>query len=398
MTSRALLLLLLLALLAGCGSSGDGDESLLGPTAATPAGASERTLLARRAAAVRTGDEQAFLTPVVRDDPRFVAGQRRLFRNLRLLPLRDLAFRADGPHRVVRTLRLAGFDTGPTVGPAGFAVEHRAGRLVVVPAVGAAGQATDPWDLTAVRVQRDTHALLLYDAADASRAGDLLAAVSDGTRQVGAAVPGTWDRTAVVYAFRDPRVLASYAKVPGGSPAHLGALSYPLPRGAGSRVALLPAALDADEVDLRRVVRHELAHVAIGSRDDHVPVWLAEGLAEHVAARAVPVAKRRIPTVAVTEAQYGFDALPGAPSFNDDQQDLHYAEAWMACDYLADTRGEQVLWSLLDAMERARVGRAGHGQDAVLRAVTGLDGRQLAGRAAARITRLFGGASSPPAG
>jgi hypothetical protein len=112
----------------------------------------------------------------------------------------------------------------------------------------------------------------------------------------------------------------------------------------------------------------------------------------------VPAAQRRSPTVAVTEAQVGFDALPDAASFNDDQQDLHYAEAWMACDYLAGAQGEQVLWTLLDAMEQAHVGRDGRGQDAVLRAVTGLDGRRLAGRAATRVTRMFGDASSPPAG
>lgn len=290
---------------------------------------------------------------------------------------------------MVRSLRLAGFDDGAMVGPAGFAVEQRAGRLVVVPAVGAAQQARDPWDLTTVRVLRDTHTLLVYDAGDASRGSDLLAAVSRGADDVGSVVPRDWDGTSVVYAFRDPRVLASYARVPGGSLAHLGALSYPLPHGAGSRIALLPGALDADDSGLGRVVRHELTHVAIGTSDDHVPVWLAEGLAEYVSASPVPIAQRRIPTVAVTEAQYGFEALPEARSFNDADQDLHYAEAWMACDYLASTQGEQVLWTLLDAMEQAHAGRAGRDQDAVLRAVTGLDGQQLAERAATRITRLF---------
>ena len=110
------------------------------------------------------------------------------------------------------------------------------------------------------------------------------------------------------------------------------------------------------------------------------------------------LAQRRIPTVAVSEARAGFDALPDAATFNDDQQDLHYAEAWMACDYLAHAQGERVLWTLLDSMEGAHVGRDGRGQDAVLRTVTGLDGHQLAERSAARITRLFGGASSPPGG
>ncbi|MDQ6642394.1 MAG: hypothetical protein M3Y66_07870, partial [Actinomycetota bacterium] len=78
-----------------------------------------------------------------------------------------------------------------------------------------------------------------------------------------------------------------------------------------------------------------------------------------------------------------------------DEQDLHYSVAWMACDYLARTRGPGILWKLLDAMRTAHVGRRGVGQDAVLRAVVGLDSGQLADRVSAQILTEFGTPFAP---
>jgi hypothetical protein len=403
----SVLLLSLLLTLVACGSE-HRDESLLGTGSPSPSpspsaarGASPptttRELLDQRAAALMSGDEKTFLAAVVRDDPPFLASQRRLFRNFRALPVSDLGFRADGPHAVRRSVRLAGFDTAPVRGPAGFAVERRAGRLVVVPAIGADQQPRDPWDLSTVRVLRRDRALLLYDDADASRANELIDTVDAGIGRVASVVPGDWSQRAVVYAFRDPAVLAAYSRVPGGSVDHLGALSFPVRTGSrvvGERVALLPTALDADATGLARVVRHELTHVALGVRDDDVPLWLTEGLAEYVAAAPIPPARQRIATLAVDRARDGFDGLPDTASFHDAEQDLHYSEAWMACDYLADAQGPGILWDLLDAMQQAGVGRDGRGQDAVLRVVTGLDGQALADKAARRTLRLFG----PPTG
>ncbi len=399
----AVLAALLVVPLIGCGSE-RGDESLLGPGSAvaspspsatrpTTPPTTARELLDERAEAVLVGDEKAFLAAVVRDDRSFVASQRRLFRNLRALPLAALDFRAEGTHTVRRSVRLAGFDTAPVRGPAGFAVERRAGRVVVVPAVGADQQPHDPWDLTTVRVLRRDGVLLLYDDDVASQADDLVDAVAGGIGDVASAVPEEWRQRAVVYAFRDAGVVASYAQVPGGNVDHLGALTFPVRSGTrvvGQRIALLPTALDADTTALGRVVRHELTHVALGTRDDALPLWLAEGIAEYVAATSIPPSRQRIATLAVDRARDGSYRLPGSTSFHDAEQGLHYSEAWMACDYLAHAQGPAVLWELLDAMRQARVGREGRGQDAVLRSVTGLDARALAGKAGRRTLRLFG--------
>ncbi|MEP6814863.1 MAG: hypothetical protein ABI873_04870 [Marmoricola sp.] len=268
----------------------------------------------------------------------------------------------------------------------------------------AAARATSPWDLAEIDVRTSPGVLGVFDPKSSSRASDAMTAVSHGITDVADVVPGDWNRTAVVYVFRDPAVLASYARVPGGNLRHLGALSFPVRGGhlgrkvVGTRIALLPSAMDAGAGELERIVRHELTHMALGARAHGVPLWLSEGIAEYVAALPIPSPQRRIATVAVNDAEAGQVDLPDAATFNDVDQDLHYAVAWMACDELADEHGVAVLWALLDAMRRAHVGRAGLGQDAVLLAVLGIDSRQLADDAAARIRRQFGasGPSSDP--
>ena len=401
----------LLVPLTGCGGGGGGggggdqDQSLLGRSRTSPSKAAldtavaarsaEQRLLDRRAKAVLDDDEEAFLAPVARDEPELLARQRRLFENLQKLPVQALSFAPDGSSRILRTLTLRGFDTGPGVGMAGFRVERRGGRLRVVPA-DAADRATDPWDLADIEVRTSARVLGVFDRDSYSRADDVMSAASEGISDVADVIPAGWDRTAVVYALRDPAVLASYAMVPGGNLRHLGALSFPVRGGelgrkvVGTRVALLPAAMDADPGERARIIRHELTHVAIGTRAAGVPLWLSEGIAEYVAALPIPPAHRRIATVAVDEAEAGVLALPDAESFNDGDQDLHYSVAWMACDYLADKYGVSGLWDLLDAMRRARVGRDGVGQDAVLLSVVGIDTGDLADHASKRILSQFG--------
>jgi hypothetical protein len=402
----------LLLTLTACGGTAP-DQRVVGPDAAAPtsdptstpaamrshaaAPTTPQALLDQRAAAVLGHDEEAFLAPVQRSDPAFFAGQRRLYLNLQRLPVSALSFSRGADGRVTRSLTLGRIgeplDRGPVVGPAGFAVGGTPGKPLVVPAQD--DPATDPWDLTSIQVAVGDDALVVTDAATSRRAQDLLVAVEDGISDVARAVPLDWSRTAVVYAFREPGVLASYASVPGGNLQHLGALSYPLRvpgdgTPVGSRIALLPGALDAGPQTVARIIRHELTHVAVGDHADDVPTWLSEGVAEYVAALPIPASRRRIATVAVERAEAGDVVLPDAATFNDDQQALHYAVAWMACDYLAATRGPAVLFRLMEAMTTAGAGRQGIGQDGILLSVTGLDSTELGQAAAKRIVRLFG--------
>jgi hypothetical protein len=283
----------------------------------------------------------------------------------------------------------------------GFAFARKAGRTVIVSELTGAGKQFPgsnpaPWDLVRIHVRSDLDTLQLYDAGTWPESGLVATALRSGTADVRGAIPFPWDGRAVVYVFSRPAVLNSFDGVPGGNITHLGAMTFPMyavlgqPAIAGIRFTLLPSSLRAGPTFLGRIVRHELTHVALGERDDGVPVWFAEGIAEYMGAREIPQDQRRIATVALVKAREGVDALPTSRGFNGDDQAWHYALSWMACDYIAATQGEPALWRLMDALHAGGAGTSDGRQDAVLQSVLGLDGAELARRAARRILRIYG--------
>lgn len=401
-------------LLAGC-SSGD-DASLLGGGGVSRADAQH--LLDQRAAAIVDGNLARFLKTVDTGDKALVRRQRRYFANLRQLPLEKLSYdvlKSDWPvglrapswgkqvvvPQVRLSLQLRGFDAVPVQRVTGFALAREHGDLVVVSELTGAGKPFPgsnpaPWDLVRIHVRSDDQTLQVYDDTTWDRAGDVSAALHSGVASIRSVVPFDWDGRAVVYVFGRSVVLNSFDGVPGGNIAHLGAMTFPMyavlgqPEVAGIRFTLLPSSLRAGSVFLGRIIRHELTHVALGERDDGAPVWFAEGIAEYMGARDIPQDERRIATVALVKARERIRGLPSSRGFNGEDQAWHYALAWMACDYLAATQGEARLWQLMDAFHTAGSGADDADQDAVLRAVTGLDGTQLARHAADRILRIYG--------
>jgi hypothetical protein len=405
----------LLGTVAGCSS---GDRAAPAPGAETVPVADEQRVLDQRAAAIRDGDLDSFLATVDSGDARLVARQRRYFANLQELPLEVLSFqvlKSDWPSglrapswgdrvsmpQVRVSTQLRGFDTVPVQRVTGFVFARRNGRVVVISELTGAGKPFPgsnpaPWDLVRLHVRSDGDTLQLYDNGTWPLADEVGSTLRNGIDDIRSAVPFTWDGHAVVYVFSRPVVLNSFDGVPGGNIKHLGAMTFPMyavpgqPAVAGIRFTLLPSSLRAGKVFLGRIVRHELTHVALGDRDDGAPVWFAEGVAEYMGAREIPQDLRRIATVAVVRARAGVQALPASRGFNGDDQAWHYALSWMACDYLATTQGETRLWELMDALHNGGAGTTDEQQDAVLERVTGLDGAQLARRAATRILRIYG--------
>ena len=408
-------LLLVAGLLAGCSSHH--DTSLLGAHGAVSRAAAQQ-LLDRRATALRAGDLPGFLSTIDSDDKALVRRQRRYFANLRQLPLAELSYdvlKSDWPAglrspqwdaqvsvpQVRVSMQLRGFDAVPVQRVTGFALGRRHGSVVVVSELTGAGKpfpgsSPAPWDLVRIHVRSDAETLQLYDATTWGRAASVSAELHSGIASIRDALPFDWDGHAVVYVFGRKVVLDSFEGVPGGNIAHLGAMTFPMyavpgqPMVAGTRFTLLPSSLDAGPEFLGRIVRHELTHVALGERDDGTPVWFAEGIAEYMGAREIPQDARRIATVALVRARERVRALPASRGFNGDDQAWHYALSWMACDYIAATQGEPLLWQLMDALHDGGSGTDDAHQDAVLERVVGLDGAQLARRAAARIVRIYG--------
>ena len=412
-----LVVLALLGTIATACSSGN-DASLLGHDRGTVSVAEEQQLLDQRSRAIEEKNLPAFLATVDRSDRRLVARQRRYFANLRQLPLQGLGYtvlKSDWPAglrapawgrdvsvpQVRVDTQLRGFDAMPVQRVTGFAFARRGGHVVIISELTGAGRqfpGSDPapWDLVRIHVRSDLDTLQLYDDTTWPHAGTVATALRSGVADVRNAVPYPWNGRAVVYVFGRQVVLDSFDGVPGGNIAHLGAMTFPMyavlgqPAVAGTRFTLLPSSLRAGPDFLGRIVRHELTHVALADRDDGVPVWFAEGIAEYVGARDIPQDKRRIASVAVGRARAGVDQMPASRGFNGDDQAWHYALSWMACDYIAATRGESTLWRLMEALHASGDGTTDEQQDAVLQTVLGIDGAQLARRAATRILRIYG--------
>jgi hypothetical protein len=186
----------------------------------------------------------------------------------------------------------------------------------------------------------------------------------------------------VVYALSDPAFLDSLEDVPGDDPGDLDAVAFPV--GESTRFVLNPTIVDRPGRERDRLVRHELTHVAIGTHDDRVPVWLAEGLAEYVSVRPLAPEDRRIPEAAVTAAEAGVADLPDDATFNDDDSDAHYGLAWWAVEYVAEAYGDDAPWQLLDAMAEP-----GADPTVVLRDQFGTSTRELARQADRLILALY---------
>jgi hypothetical protein len=385
---------------------------------APKARAQEQRILNQRVRAVRERNLDLFLRRVDHDDRGLMARQRRYFRNLVQLPWASFGYRVleeqwpqvravprwgDDVHipRVELTTQLEGYDALPVKRTVGFVFSFEKGRATIVSDRTSTGKplfegAPAPWDLTAITVREQPGVLGIFDTGMRPSAGAVISAVGTGIGQMERALPFTWSGKVVVYSVQDPKVLASFTEVPGGSLDHLGALTFPTyaeetgSRVASTRMLVLPSSVRAGQPFLGRIARHELSHVAIGVRDDGAPAWVSEGVAEYLGARDIPQRERIIATSALGRARTEDSGMPLSEAFNDTDQEWHYALSWMACDYIADAYGEARLWELVAATHNGGEGTTDHRQDRVLRQVLGFDSRELARRAATRIRNLYG--------
>lgn len=363
-----------------------------------------------RARAVRRGNRRAFLR-TVGDDPAFRRDQRTYFENLAQLPLQVFAYELDAGTLQrsgnavevvveVRT-RLEGFDAAVVRSPDRYRfVEDAEGRWLLTSVEDDAWEVRNdvegaPWDLGPIHVVRGDRVLGIFDEGSMGESDEIVAEAERGLTDVDTQVPLDWPGTVVVYALSDVRVLADLDALPGGDPAQLDGVAFPVPvsptssRLAATRFVLHPRMVEHGGLTRERLIRHELTHVAIGSRDDHVPTWLAEGLAEWVSVRPIPMRQRVISRAALDAARKGLTSLPADEDFNGPHSGANYGVSWWACEVIADEYGEETLWRLFDAMRRGD-GTTSLTQDAVLHKVLDMGARKLATKAGDRIVATFG--------
>jgi hypothetical protein len=411
-SSTCLVLALLLGL-TGCSVFSDDDpDPDPDATASAPPDvqAGLRAALDQRAQAVLAHDAHGFLSGLAPGDPALRRQQRTYLDNLAQLPLGVFDYTLDPAtivrdgedYRAVVELRteLTGFDARPVVSQDRFrfASAGSPGEYAVAAAADPAWEAEhdvrpQPWDTGPVVVRQVPGVLGVFDARSVRHADQLLEDVQQGITDVSGVVPLDWSRAVVVYALSDASYLASIPDLPGSDPGTLDGVAFPVPAQPGrpalasTRFVLHPRLLSHGGVGRARLIRHELTHVAIGRRDDHAPVWLSEGLAEYVSVRPLPPEQRGISRSAVDAARIGFTDLPPDAAFNGADSQVHYGEAWWACEYVAANYGEPTLWSLLDQLEDPGLDAAG--RSAVLRAWIGLTGPQLARRAGRLLLHTF---------
>lgn len=407
-----LLLVLMTPGLFGC-SLPFGDDDPPSDPPATPSALEVDldTLLDTRARAVRTGNLTEFLEGVDSNRPKFLARQERYFLNLRELPLgvfrysldAGVATLPDGRVQGVVQLhmRLSGYDARPVRKAALFTFRLLPGGEWVLSEDRNRTFERDndiepqPWDLMRIQVKEGDGVLGVFDEQSIDAAYQIIDEIEDGIRVIQEEVSLPWSGRVVVYALSDLRVLSGLEDLPGGDPDRLDGVAFPVrasresPRLAAIRFMLHPRMIYRNDETRSRLVRHELTHVAIGRRDDRVPTWLSEGLAEYVSVQPIVPYERMISRQALEAAQAGVEYLPLDTEFNGPSSGANYGLAWYACEYIAHAFGEKTLWRLFDAM-RSGDGTPETEQDAVLERVLGIDGTELAQLSARKIVNTFG--------
>ncbi len=360
-------------------------------------------LLRQRQNAVRSGNERAFRRTVDPARPGLRRTEQDYWANLSQLPVRRFSQRLVSPlHSVpggwsgtVRTrLQLAGFDRVPVTQEADYTfVAGGGGWQIAARRLPQRSRTVQPWDLGPVQVHRAPGVLVVTDAGSTDRGAELVRQVSEARRSVRAIVPfGRHSaQGVVVHALSTRSLLDTLPNLPGGDPSRLEAVAYRVHGGAegqtlaATRIVLNPTLLTAPEAGRSRVLRHELTHVALGDRNDRLPTWLAEGVAEYVAARSLPTSARVISGEAIRAARAGRVTLPSNAAFAAQASGAQYGVSWWACVALAERQGEARLWRLV-----RRTSAAGsRPSSVVLREVTGLDRESLAELARERILGTY---------
>ncbi|MBE1535140.1 CdaR family protein [Actinomadura algeriensis] len=341
-------------------------------------------VLARRAAAVGSGDRAAFLATVAAAPAEFRAAEARRFDNLRRLPLGGwreeitvprLAEDADAVVvRVETRYRFRGFDDGDAARVRQLTFAPRSGGWAVSGDGSAHGFFDDAaiWDAGPLTVVRGRASLVIGDTTGL----DGLAALLDAAVPAVTDVVGTgWARRAVALAPADPGLAGDLAGSRTEDVASFAALAAVTPgpgkKAGRDRVVVSPATFGRlNDLGRRVVLTHELTHVATGgARDDTTPLWLIEGFADYVGYRDAGIGVRDAAAELRREVTAGRPParLPAAGDFAGGARRLSqsYQEAWLACRMIAERYGEATLVRLYRAAGRTPV-------DAALREELGL--------------------------
>jgi hypothetical protein len=330
--------------------------------------------------AARNQDRRAFDRVVSRRDPSFDDRARELYTNLSGLPLEQMVLRLQPGERELPAARrdLLGDDAWRQPATAiwrlageAASAEHTVwltfavqdGRPLLAGTLDRPGGEPPPeplwWTGPVTAVQAGAAWVLLGAGQPAHAwAARLRAAVTDVRRRVTAGAADGWSGAVVVEV---PASRADFEAVLGATDGSYGSIAaVTLAEGpaatAAVRIIVNPEVTRTlAPVGVAVVLLHEMVHVATGSADSPAPTWAVEGLADYVALQAHPragatAAEALLQRVRTRGAPL---RLPADERFRAGAGDLAvgYAEAWLACRYVAETYSAAALQRLYTALD-----------------------------------------------
>ena len=382
--ARGLTVIALTLVLFGC--SGPAVTPASAPPPTTSAAPSSSRLGLVRATvdglvkAARAGDRPGFDRLVSDRDTAFRDRARLLYSNLSTMPLTRLQVRMEpteygladarrrllGPsawvQRGVVTWRLPGDGTE---------VEHRiwltfleAGGEVKIAgtideAPGSVQEQQPSWWLGPISArEREGVTVAAGSGQSLDRWAQLAeAALTNVREELPDGLGSSWNGQAVIEVPASQRDFDSVLGKPAGTYSSIAAVTHRAgTSGDALRIVVNPKTARLTSGEVQSVLEHELVHVATRSPDSPAPVWAEEGLAEWVSMRAHP--DQRSQGTDKLLAQVRSDGPPR--SFPADGRfqagarniDLAYAEAWLACRFIADRYSENQLGSFYDELDR----------------------------------------------
>jgi hypothetical protein len=335
-----------------------------------------RDLMEARASAVEARDLPAFRATVDQGQPKLLAAQTVLFRNLVALRADtlwyDLATTYGTPApvpgddpvlqpQVFEHLKLPATMSSPVANELDLTFVKR-GDLWLVGAERAPGAKGSearpqerPWFGVPIAVRRDGDLTVLVDAGQKDRLAELVEAVQDGVER-DADILGVPGETRVLVDATSNGVASDF----GAGEESVSAVTFalfadiavrgePLVDRAGAAIKLNPKQVEELMSD-DRLLWHELTHyLLIG----HVgsPVWLREGVASWAEWQPAEMSGLVVPDALYDKLQHAKHELPAASVFYDKPQ-VDYPIAQAAVQWLVDCGGTAKLLELMAAYGR----------------------------------------------
>jgi hypothetical protein len=185
------------------------------------------------------------------------------------------------------------------------------------------------------------------------------AALADVRQELPDGLGASWNGRVVLEVPATQRDFESVLGKSAGSYASIAAVTHHAGMGGGAiRIVVNPKAAQLSSSALQAVLEHEMVHVATRSPDSPAPMWAEEGLAEWVSLQAQP--EERSEGTDDVMARVRSDGAPR--SFPADRRfqvgsgnlQLAYAEAWLACRFIADQYSEAQLGRFYAELSRGR--------------------------------------------